>query len=565
MQNLKRMPPPNILEKALERAKEQKMFLVHMSPDELEGLDNAQGGPDIDEVYGIRRYEKLGSMLENKEFREIFIRIFSEVFNDIADDSKLNGPLKKAYEEAKRISLPYKKTPMEKSKSFKMLGNLGKKGGYENDTEFAFIPENLTKILVEFMGGTVNENPETGLMQFGLFKEIIRVGGTIAGAVMGGPVGAGIGNALGHMATGNSLGNSAMSGLKNFGLFSAGNAIAGALGGGAGFGYGQLAKGFAPFMGAQMAQGAAQNFMGSGQDGQYGGMGQYGTGNYMPASEVGILKKSEFGDFSKPQVNVSSANQSSGGSGGIWGAIENVMSSNTVKNLMPLVSTGLAYMGDKRRYDDELRASREHANYLKSVRHERGFDVPFSPKKIKRTPNPNYRELTEEDRALGRYAEPEYFIEEENYKKGGNVQYNSGEVIKGRGSGQADLIKTKVPVNSEIIDATTVSMFGDGSSKFGSQILKKMEKEIKKSVPKSKINSISSFFEKKQGKAPVYLSNEEYRVDPVTVSILGNGNVDEGSKIFRRMVKNIRAHKMSNGLGLPPKAKSPFEYMNMEG
>lgn len=64
---------------------------------------------------------------------------------------------------------------------------------------------------------------------------------------------------------------------------------------------------------------------------------------------------------------------------------------------------------------------------------------------------------------------------------------------------------------------------------------------------------------------PVYLSDSEYKFDPVTVTMLGKGSNVKGAAMLKSMVKNLRAHKALKGGGLPPKAKSPWSYIQARG
>jgi len=61
---------------------------------------------------------------------------------------------------------------------------------------------------------------------------------------------------------------------------------------------------------------------------------------------------------------------------------------------------------------------------------------------------------------------------------------------------------------------------------------------------------------------PAMLADGEYVFDADTVAALGNGSNDAGAAILDKMRQNIRKHKRSAPAGkIPPKAKSPLEYM----
>jgi len=64
---------------------------------------------------------------------------------------------------------------------------------------------------------------------------------------------------------------------------------------------------------------------------------------------------------------------------------------------------------------------------------------------------------------------------------------------------------------------------------------------------------------------PAMLSENEYVMPADVTSHLGDGSSDAGGKILDKFVANVRAHKTSKGAkGLPPKAKSPEQYLPKE-
>jgi hypothetical protein len=63
---------------------------------------------------------------------------------------------------------------------------------------------------------------------------------------------------------------------------------------------------------------------------------------------------------------------------------------------------------------------------------------------------------------------------------------------------------------------------------------------------------------------PAMLADGEYVIDSDTVAAIGNGSNKAGAKLLDGMRKEIRAHKRSAPVDkIPPKAKSPLEYMRM--
>jgi hypothetical protein len=148
------------------------------------------------------------------------------------------------------------------------------------------------------------------------------------------------------------------------------------------------------------------------------------------------------------------------------------------------------------------------------------------------------------------------------YASGGDVHSNDkGTLLVGPGKGQADKIKTSVPEGSHIIDASTTSMLGDGSTVAGANVLKQFERQVQRGVGKHKLSEVKSHVRRHTRPVPVWLSDGEYKFDPTTVTLLGNGSNKAGSRKLEKMVKNVRHHKNSNGTGLPPKAKLPIDYV----
>ena len=156
----------------------------------------------------------------------------------------------------------------------------------------------------------------------------------------------------------------------------------------------------------------------------------------------------------------------------------------------------------------------------------------------------------------------------ERYKKGGRVDNginyisnnNQDGYIAGPGKGQDDKVPKDVPEGSYIIDATSVSMFGDGSSRAGKEELDKTIHLIRKKIP-TIAHKLSGGGVNGRRMIPAMLSDGEYEIDPLTVSAIGNGSNKTGAKILKSAVKSLRKHKNSNGDRLPPRAKDFISYL----
>ncbi len=144
----------------------------------------------------------------------------------------------------------------------------------------------------------------------------------------------------------------------------------------------------------------------------------------------------------------------------------------------------------------------------------------------------------------------------QQFKEGGHAAVHIAPlketgIIEGPGKGQDDVIATSVPEKSYIIDASSVSDLGDGSSEAGAEVFDNFFEELRGRPAKA--NHAAR-------EVPVYLSNDEYLIDESDVTLLGGGDNNKGAKLLKSIVKNIRQHKSSNGSGLPPKAKDLVEY-----
>jgi hypothetical protein len=63
---------------------------------------------------------------------------------------------------------------------------------------------------------------------------------------------------------------------------------------------------------------------------------------------------------------------------------------------------------------------------------------------------------------------------------------------------------------------------------------------------------------------PAMLADGEYVLDAEIVSALGNGSTKAGSQLLDEFRHHIRNHKRSGALNsIPPKSKSPLEYLSM--
>lgn len=506
----KKLPPPWML--GAKDIHGVPMIVVHMQAGELEGLDNLQGGPTVDPMTGIREYSALSEIIEIPEVQEMFHTVASQ----LQEHGKVSPGVHQAYESAKHHSLPYRETKEEEKDP---LDALEKRAGRGKDKKFALVPVNLVEFLMEIHHPSIN--PKTGLLEFGFFRELLRVVGTVGGALLGGPIGAGVGNAVARVATGNKVKDALVGGLKT-----------GAIG------YGAQALGQVAGLGGKALGGF------------------FGGAPNMLARGLGSMGAAVPGSTSAAGATAAGATAAAPAASGMLSNVGGLLSNLA----MPAAMMGLAYKGSKDNYKHEkAHRDRLEAKYDKE-REEQGWNTDWTPVTAKRRePNPEFYNVSEDDIKHGRSGD---YAFRDAYAKGGLVQsYSKGTLVKGKGKGQDDLIKTSVPDGAYIIDASSTSDFGDGSSSAGAAVLSKFESHIKNKFPNKLKNVVQKEVSKRSKQVPVWLSNDEFKFDPVTVTLLGNGSNKRGADTLRRMVKELRKHKSSNGNELPPKAKNPLDYI----
>jgi hypothetical protein len=145
------------------------------------------------------------------------------------------------------------------------------------------------------------------------------------------------------------------------------------------------------------------------------------------------------------------------------------------------------------------------------------------------------------------------------YKDGGEIKkrhlnpIKKSKYIDGDESGQADNVMVDVPVHSYVIDASTVSQIGDGSSNNGAKRLRDY------------FEKIPSILLEERTMIPCALSAGEYVISPDKVNGLGDGNVKKGIKILKKFVKNLRDHKDMNVESIPKPTKDLGFYFKKSG
>jgi hypothetical protein len=129
----------------------------------------------------------------------------------------------------------------------------------------------------------------------------------------------------------------------------------------------------------------------------------------------------------------------------------------------------------------------------------------------------------------------------------------TGYYAQGKGTGQSDDIPAMLHDGDYVADADLVASLGDGSSKAGAEALEKFRQQIPHQ-------------QSAQGGAvvPAKIADGEYVFPASFVTALGRGDNKEGAKLLDAMREEIRAHKRSAPTTkIPPKAKSPLDYLKM--
>jgi hypothetical protein len=481
----------------MEENDESTSILAHFSPEELLELDEAQGGATIDPETNLRDYRQLEKIMEIPEIQQLISNSLSQMKQqNFAEGGYVDEPGRPNDPELEKLRLE------------------GRKG----DTELAIITPKLLEMFTEIAGKSPDINPVTGFPEFfrlgNVFKSIIRVVGTALGPITG---------FLGSKLTGQSTGAA----LKNAGIgFAlplaalAAPSIMGALGGGAG--------------GAGGAGGFLGNLFSSapGTGGSGGLISNLGSvGRMLPGmgSQVASQGVGQAAGQALPQA----AGQMGGG---ILGAL--------TKGL-PLLGSGLmlakGHRDDKRNAADYENKQRQETD---AMRNKLGFNSPLKPAKPFEYGEANF-DIPRGDYKRGKI--PRFFnydLAEQHAAEGGP--------IRGTGKGQQDNIPTNLEDGSYIIDASTVSDIGDGSTDAGFKELDQYFSQIPSQNIPSKAGG---------GYLKAMVSDGEYEISPEKVTALGGGSNDRGAKILEGFVKKVRAKKRTSGKKLPPKSKPIGGYL----
>ena len=505
-----------------DEGKDPEKIVAHFSPDELQDLDKillellqgiykTQLPEDIlfDPETGLRNYTPLDEILRNPEIEETFSSAISQEITKFAMGGKVE-PGRPTDPELEKLRLE----------------------GQNGDTELAIITPFLLETFSKWGGREPDINPTTGLPQFGWFSSILRVVAPIAGAVFLGPVGAALGAGLATKLTGGSWGQSLG---------------AGALGGLGAFAAPALGGMFQnAFPGASSALGAAtRGIFGDNIGGALGNLFTPSTGGGVvsPLAKVGLGSVGKMIPGAASQAAGQAGIQAAGQTGG-GGFLSSLMSG--AGKALPLIGSGLlmakGHKEDKKNLAEYQRAlegnEQKQRAETEATRERMGFNSKLNPiEDYRRKQVPT--NLTQQEYQRG--VEPRYF---DTYAQGG--------AIKGDGKGQQDNIPKDIEENSYIIDASTVSDIGDGSTDGG---FKELDRYF------SQVPSHENMNESKGGYIKAMVSDGEYEISPDKVTAIGGGSNENGAKILKKFVEQVRSKKRTSGERLPPKSKPIGGYL----
>lgn len=507
---------------------DDEKIIVYMSAEEVAELDQMQGGPSIDPETGLRDYtipgptgNSLEDILENPEVQDLVAEAFS------AHKQKMfaeGGPV----EEPGRPIAPELETLREQ--------------GRGQDTELVILSKNLFNLFEEWMGRKADINPENGIPEFGFFTELLRIAAPVVGAVFGGPLGAAGASVAVNKLTGKDWGNS----LKQ-GAISGLGALAGPVIGGA---FQSVAPGLSSAIGKGVSSIAGPSVGGALSNLVTPGAGNLGGALGMGAASTAPLT---WGQTKAPNsLTVPPVGQTPPpGQPEDKGFLSNLLSSPNLLPVAGAVGTGLllskGHKEDKANHQRLEAKEEEEKQEGRRIRDNLGWDDPLEDDDMGKIKIKNItKKNSKKDRRAGKEKQHFTFKPPKGY-------YSQGGAIEGIGKGQEDRIPRNIRNGSYILDASTVSDMGDGSTKAGFQ-------ELNMYFPSH--SSKNSRSKSKGGTIEAMVSDGEFEIEPDHVTRLGGGSNEKGARILDRLVKQIRAQKRTSGKGLPPKSRPLNGYLN---
>lgn len=160
--------------------------------------------------------------------------------------------------------------------------------------------------------------------------------------------------------------------------------------------------------------------------------------------------------------------------------------------------------------------------------------------------------------------------EKRREKKGRNRVFAKGGLVKKErvgfiresdSGGQDDDIDMNIAPNAYVMNATDLSLFGDGNTENGKKKVKDWEDALHKkhaNFLKSGIVNLREYVGQKEPPVKAKVSNGEYVLKPSTLLIVGKGDNAKGAKAIDKMRHKLRKQKGVKEI-LPPRTK-PMKY-----
>lgn len=423
-----------------------------------------------------------------------------------------------------------------KKDALKIAAQIVKSHGKRKDTVLAHINPSEARFLKEHFGQDINS--KTGLPQYGLFKsighafrspfksasKIFRKAAPIAGAVVGNMlapgVGSVIGGAVGKAVTsrhGKDLGRNLLKGgltgaVLNYALPQLGGAIGAAPGS------------------------ALGNMM-------------------MVTQQPSLLNSLGLPNLVGGGIGGPTAQSGSFGGGPSSSLLGGLMGNSGSPNLLTLGAMGAMLQGARK-------GKSSYLPYEGPTVQQRMLSEGLTPPTVVPyiSPKPIQEQLRTAQSAVFKpeLMEPEYFEPlpfPGQYKEGGIVD---NEYMHGSSGGQADDRKVKMPPKTYVMDATTISLYGDGNSAAGKKELDKLKNKFIKAA-------LDHGYQKppKEKLLDALLSDGEDVWPPEAIygaGLMMRGKPEEGNKVMDDFRKNLRKQKGIKHF-LPPKSKSAAYYL----
>ncbi len=359
-------------------------------------------------------------------------------------------------------------------------------------------------------------------------KKSLPMLGSLAGGYFGGPMGASLGGALGGYLSGDN------------------HRLDHALGGAAmGLGHGM----FTPMLGQAMGLDPGSIM------GKAAMMGQPSIGQSLGFGNIG-------GSAGRGAAMSGLQGLGGGGSGGILGGLGNLLGGGSGGGNGGLLNAALlaTSLGGSLRakkkikpqqnetLDEAIRRSKRPSSESIFIEPKERNEPQFPPEGYKGL-NWNYFPTPEQQEEQLRRVNEE-LANIPRYARGGQVKG----YYKGKNGGQSDKRLVKLPEKSHILDATTVSLAGDGNSEKGAK------------VARDWVDSFQGSHFVNPGKNKVmraFVSDGEFKIMPNEVAAIGSGSIDKGDKIINSMKKELRKHKGVKNF-LPPQSKSLDKYAGIK-